>query len=330
MANVLVCGGAGYIGSHMVEMLADSQHEPVVLDNLVAGSTRAVPGNVPFVRADISDADIVGETLEKFDIDVVMHFAAYLAVGESVERPLKYYLNNVASTLILLDTMRVHGVRNFVFSSSAAVYGTPEVVPIPEIAPLAPINPYGRTKFMVEQALRDCRRGWGLKSTALRYFNAAGASESGKIGEDHDPETHLIPLVLQVALGQREKIMIFGDDYDTRDGSCVRDYVHVTDLAVAHKRALERLLEGHEGGAYNLGTGSGITVKEIVETCRKVTGHDIPAEIAPRREGDPPALVADSALAAEELDWKPERSDVHHIINTAWNWHKEHPHGYPG
>ena len=328
MANILVCGGAGYIGSHMVELLASTNHSPVVLDNLSMGSVSSIPPGVPFVNASIGDSEKVSEALEEFDIDAVMHFAAFLAVGESVDEPLDYYRNNVSETVALLTEMKNHGVKYFVFSSSAAVYGTPEVVPIKESSKLFPINPYGQTKLMVERILADCDVAFGLKSTCLRYFNAAGASLSGRIGECHDPETHLIPLVLQVALGQRKNIKVFGDDYPTRDGTCIRDYIHVTDLAMAHLLAVDKMIQGGSGGSFNLGNGEGISVHEIIDSCRRITGHEIPSEITSRRPGDPAQLIADYSMASEVLGWKPENPSIDSIVKSAWQWHKSHPNGY--
>ncbi len=329
MAVVLVCGGAGYIGSHMVRHLAENtDHRPVVLDNLSMGHRAAVPEGVPLVEGDIADTALVRSVLREHGVEAVMHFAAWWAVGESVERPADYYDNNVAATLRLLTAMKDEGVGAFVFSSSAAVYGTPERVPIREDFPLAPINPYGRTKLMVEQILADFERAYGTKYVCLRYFNAAGAHPDGRTGEDHSPETHLIPLVLQVALGKREKIYVFGDDYPTRDGTCVRDYVHVHDLATAHEAALDRILNGGESGAFNLGSGEGTTVLEVIEACREVTGREIPAERRPRRAGDPPALVADSGLAERELGWRKRYRRIEEIVETAWRWHSTHPDGY--
>jgi UDP-glucose 4-epimerase len=330
MANVLVCGGAGYIGSHMVDhLLRCSSHKPVVFDNLSMGHRSAVPGSVPFVEADLLDKQAVLSALQKHSIDVVMHFAAYCAVGESVADPIRYYRNNVSATVSVLEAMQAAGVKTFVFSSSAATYGAPGVSPISEDIPKAPINPYGRTKLWTEEMLADCKVAWGLESTCLRYFNAAGCSLAGNLGEDHTPETHLIPLVLMVALGKRKNVSIFGDDYPTRDGSCVRDYIHVEDLARAHLMAIDRMLEGKGGSIFNLGTSSGVTVKEIVEACRKVTGHSIPAVIAPRRPGDPPELVADFSKARKILGWSPQYSSVETVVSTAWNWMKNHPDGYP-
>ncbi|MFA4987710.1 MAG: UDP-glucose 4-epimerase GalE [Candidatus Brocadiia bacterium] len=329
MANVLVCGGAGYIGSHTVRFLLETTvHRPVVLDNLSMGHIASVPHGTPVIEGDLGDARLLAKVLREYHIDAVMHFAAHLAVGESVADPLKYYLNNVAATTHLLDAMRRTGVRYFVFSSSAAVYGEPPVVPIPEDSPLRPINPYGFTKLFVEQILADCAVAYGISATCLRYFNAAGAHPSGDIGEDHTPESHLIPLILSVALGRRPEITLFGDDYPTRDGSCVRDYVHTVDLASAHVLALDKMLQGAPGRAYNLGNGKGTTVFEVVESCRKATGHPIPTRIAARRPGDPPALVADSSRAMEELGWIPRFSGIDDIVNTAWNWHSRHPGGY--
>ncbi len=331
MANILVCGGAGYIGSHMVDhLLRCSNHRPVVFDNLSMGHREAVAASVPFVEADLNDHSAVLAALVEHRIDVVMHFAAFCAVPESVADPLKYYRNNLSATITLLSAMKEAGVGVFVFSSSAATYGDPVTVPIPEDSPTVPINPYGWSKLMMEQVLADCGHAYGLVSTSLRYFNAAGASLAGNVGEDHNPETHLIPLVLQVALGKRKSVSIFGDDYPTRDGSCVRDYIHVEDLARAHLLAVDRMLAGKGGGIFNLGTSEGITVREIVDTCRQVSGHEIPAIIAPRRPGDPSQLIADFTRAKEQLGWTPVHSSIETIVLTTWNWMRENPHGYRG
>lgn len=327
MSTILVCGGAGYIGSHMVAELLENNHKVVVLDSLVKGHKEALLGGKLYV-GDLRDRKILDKVFTENKIDAVIDFAAFSLVGESMTEPLKYFNNNVYGTISLLEAMRDYNVKYIVFSSTAATYGEPEVVPITENSKTIPTNAYGESKLLVEKILRWCDHAYGIKYTTLRYFNAAGAHISGKIGEDHSPETHLIPIILDVALGNREKIMMFGDDYDTKDGTCVRDYIHVSDLASAHSLALKRLMNGGDNAIYNLGNGTGFTVKEMVEIARKVTGHTIPAEVAERRAGDPAVLIASSKKAMEELGWKPKYADVETIISTAWNWHKNHPNGY--
>ena len=324
---ILVCGGAGYIGSHMVAELLENNEEVVILDNLEKGHKDALLGGKLYV-GDLRDKEILNKVFTENNIDSVIDFAAYSLVGESMTEPLKYFNNNVYGTISLLESMKEHNVKYIVFSSTAATYGEPKVIPISEDNDLIPTNAYGESKLLVEKILRWCDSAYGIKYTALRYFNAAGAHINGKIGEDHSPESHLIPLILEVALGKRDKIMLFGDDYDTEDGTCVRDYVHVTDLAKAHSLALKRLKNGGESTAYNLGNGTGFSVKEVVDVARKVTGHEIPAQIAPRRAGDPGTLIASSEKAIKELGWKPEFNDLETIISSAWNWHKAHPKGY--
>ena len=327
MSTILVCGGAGYIGSHMVAELLENNHEVVVLDSLVKGHKEALLGGKLYV-GDLRDRKILDKVFTENKIDAVIDFAAFSLVGESMTEPLKYFNNNVYGTISLLEAMRDYNVKYIVFSSTAATYGEPEIVPITENSKTVPTNAYGESKLLVEKILRWCDHAYGIKYTTLRYFNAAGAHISGKIGEDHSPETHLIPIILDVALGNREKIMMFGDDYDTKDGTCVRDYIHVSDLASAHSLALKRLMNGGDSAIYNLGNGTGFTVKEMVEIARKVTGHPIPAEVAERRAGDPAVLIASSKKAMDELGWKPKYADVETIISTAWNWHKNHPNGY--
>lgn len=324
--NVLVVGGAGYIGSHMVRLLDRHGHDVTVLDNLSTGFAPAVTAG-ELVVGDMSDQKLVEGILGDKKIDAVMHFAACALVGESVTNPAKYYENNVVATIRLLDAMRATNVKNIVFSSTCATYGVPEVVPISEAEKQAPVNPYGFTKLVIERALDDYSQAYDFGFAALRYFNAAGASPDGDIGEDHDPETHLIPLVLQVALGQRDQITIFGDDWPTPDKTCVRDYIHVDDLGRAHMLALERLTPG-TGLKVNLGTGRGFSVKEIIETCREVTGHEIPAVIGERRAGDPPELIANAKMAKEVLGWEPEYAEPKGVIETAWKWHQANPQGY--
>ncbi len=323
---ILVCGGAGYIGSHTVRLLQSQGVEVVVLDNLSTGHRAAV--SAPLEECDLGDPDGLAAVFAKHRPRAVIHFAAKCYVGESVEHPAKYYRENVIYTWNLLEAMRAADCKEIVFSSTAATFGEPVEVPITEEHPQHPINPYGKTKLHMEHMMQDYVVAYGFRTAALRYFNAAGASHDGVLGEDHDPETHLIPLVLQVALGTREKIMMFGDDYDTRDGTCVRDYIHVEDLADAHLRALVRLQEGTEQLACNLGTGDGVTVRELVERARVVTGHAIPAEVAPRRPGDPGTLIASNERARTLLGWTPRRSDLDTILRDAWNFHTANPNGY--
>jgi UDP-glucose 4-epimerase len=325
--NVLVTGGAGYVGSFTVRLLGQSGHEVWVYDNLVYGHRSAVPEG-RLIVGDLLDRARVEATLLEHEIDAVVHFAAFAYVGESVTEPSKYYKNNVVGTLSLMDAMRAAGVSRIVFSSTCATYGEPDEVPIREGTPQNPINPYGFTKLVIERALADYAHAYGWGFAALRYFNASGAAADGTLGEDHDPETHLIPLILDVALGRRESITIFGDQLPTPDGTCVRDYVHVEDLATAHLAALERLVPG-VSLKLNLGTGRGYSVREVIETCRRVTGHPIPARVADPRPGDPPSLVADPSLARKELAWVPKYTTIDPIVETAWGWHKSHPEGYP-
>jgi UDP-glucose 4-epimerase len=324
--NILVTGGAGYVGSHAVRLLLGRKHDVWVYDNLSRGHRAAVPQG-RLITGDLSDQPHLTRVLQSKKINAVMHFAAFALVGESVSDPALYYGNNLLGTFHLLEAMRAAGVQKLVFSSTTATYGTPEKMPIAETTPQQPINPYGFSKLAVERMLDDYAHAYGLSFAALRYFNAAGASADATIGEDHTPESHLIPIVLQVALGQRESITIFGDDYPTPDGTCIRDYVHVEDLADAHLSALERL-----GGAkrlkLNLGTGQGYSVQQVIEACRKITGHAIPAVLGPRRPGDPPELVADSTLARQTLAWQPKYMKIESIVETAWRWHESHPRGY--
>jgi len=324
--NVLVVGGAGYIGSHAVRLLIEEGHQVVVYDNLSRGHRAAVPEGM-LAEGDVGDRARLVEVLRGWNIDAVMHFAAFALVNESVNDPALYYQNNVIAALELLEAMREADVKKIVFSSTTATYGEPDIVPIPETTPQHPINPYGFTKLVIEHALADYAAAYGFAYAALRYFNAAGARPDGTIGEDHDPESHIIPIVLQVALGQRDFITIFGDDYPTADGTCIRDYIHVDDLGEAHLRALEKLQPG-KGICVNLGTGRGTSVREIVEACRRVTGHPIPEKMGQRRAGDPPELVADARLAKEILGWTPKYTDAESIIETAWAWHQSHPQGY--
>lgn len=325
--NILVTGGAGYIGSHTVRALQKAGHTPIVLDNLSRGHVESLPAGVEFINMDIADPALVNLLKEK-QIDGVMHFAAHSQVGESMTNPVIYYENNVVGSFHLIESVRQAGVKYFVFSSTAAVYGEPEVVPIKEDARLAPTNVYGRTKLMIEQMLQDYSQIYGLRYVVLRYFNAAGADSSGEIGEDHTPETHLIPLILEAALGKRPNITIFGTDYDTADGTCVRDYIHVNDLASAHILSMEYLRDGGASNYFNLGSGNGFSVKEIVDTTKTVTGVDFPVAIGERRAGDPGTLIASSEKAQTVLGWKPVHSDVTQVIKDAWQWHQGHPNGY--
>ncbi len=313
--KVLVVGGAGYIGSHMVKMLLGEGHDVITFDNLSSGYRDAVVGGT-FVEADLVDKAALDEVFVKHTPDAVMHFASYIQVGESVRHPDKYYLNNFTNTMNLLDAMVKHGVNYFIFSSTAAVFGEPEYVPIDEAHAKNPLNPYGRSKLMVEQALGDYERAYGIKSVCLRYFNAAGADPEGQLGERHEPETHLIPLVLQAISGRRDKITVFGRDYDTPDGTCIRDYIHIVDLCSAHSLALRKLMETNISRRYNLGNGAGFSVQEVIAAAQK------PIKVAEgeRREGDPARLVADASLARSELGWKPVYADLDTIIQHAWQW----------
>lgn len=320
MKNILVVGGAGYIGSHVVKMLAAQGYNPVVYDNLSKGHREAVEG-FAFEEGDLGDKSRLNEVFKKHHIEAVMHFAAFIEVGESVKEPSKYYHNNVASVLNLLDAMHENGIKYFVFSSTAATFGEPVKERIDETHPQSPINPYGNSKLMVEKILEDFDTAYGLKSVALRYFNASGADDSGLIGESHTPETHLIPLVLQAAAGKRPNIKVFGTDYPTPDGTCVRDYVHVNDLARAHILALEKMEKENKSLRYNLGSGSGFSVAELIKTAKAITGVDFKVEQTVRRAGDPAVLVADSAKAQKELGWEPQYN-LQKIIATAWNWEK--------
>ncbi|MDA7977330.1 MAG: UDP-glucose 4-epimerase GalE [Pirellulales bacterium] len=332
--KVLVTGGAGYVGSHTVRWLSQRGDRVWIYDDLSRGHREAVPAD-QFIKGDLLDANKLEAALFENGIEAVVHFAGASLVGESVERPDIYYRNNVAGSLSLLEAMRAVGVTRIVFSSTTAVYGTPEMMPITESLPLAPINPYGFSKRCVEQILADYQSAYGFSFAALRYFNAAGASPDGDLGEDHTPESHLIPIVLQVALGQREQIVIFGDDYQTPDGTCIRDYVHVDDLAAAHQAALSILCSPGDSQAVapqklfmNLGIGRGYSVREVIDVCRAVTGHEIPAVVGPRRPGDPPELVANSSLAQRELNWQPKYTSLESIVETAWRWHSQHPNGF--
>lgn len=326
--KVLVVGGAGYIGSHLVRVMAENEKfEVVVMDNFSLGHREAVREAV-IEEADLNEKETIEKIFEKHEIGAVMHFSAKSLVGESVENPAIYYRNNVIGTFNLLEVMRKFGVKNFIFSSTAAVYGVPEKMPIRENFPLFPINPYGKTKVAIEGMLADYEKAYGLAYVIFRYFNAAGAVFNGAIGEDHNPESHLIPIVMQILLGKREKLTIFGEDYDTADGTCVRDYIHVLDLARAHILGLKKLVAGNESGIFNLGTGQGYSVKEVVETVERVTGKRVPRAIGERRPGDPPTLVAASDNAKKVLGWVPVNSDLDTIVKTAWEWHRKHPNGF--
>ena len=326
--NVLVVGGAGYIGSHCVRQLVAAGHRPVVLDNLVFGHRSAVCAEIPFYDADLGNQEIVGQILCEESIELVMHFAAFAYVGESVTEPRKYYNNNFVATLRLLETMLDKGVKKFVFSSTCATYGEPQSLPIVETLPQAPINPYGQTKLDVENCLKSFAHAYGLSFAAFRYFNAAGAAEDGTLGEDHQPETHLIPLVIDAATGRRDHIKIFGTDYDTPDGTCLRDYVHVDDLSRAHIAAFEKLETPGASHFYNLGTGRPNSVREIIDAVEAVTGLEVPVIEDGRRAGDPPALYADSSKAQNELGWEIKFTEVKDIIETAWRWHQAKPNGF--
>ena len=327
--SVLVLGGAGYIGSHTVDRLVEAGKDVVVVDSLVTGHLAAVRKEAKFYQGDLADKDFMRKVFtENPDIDAVIHFAAFSLVAESMKDPLKYFDNNTAGMVKLLEVMNEFDIKYIVFSSTAATYGIPEKMPIYEDDPQLPINPYGESKLMMEKIMRWADEAYGIKFVALRYFNVAGAKPDGSIGEDHHPETHLLPIVLQVAMGEREKLQIFGDDYNTPDGTNVRDYVHPFDLADVHILAVDYLRNGNESSAFNLGSSTGFSNLEIVKAAREVTGKEIPAEIAARRGGDPDTLIAASEKARKVLGWKPEFDDIHKIIETAWKWHTTHPQGY--
>ena len=325
----LVLGGAGYIGSHTVDRLIEKGEKTIVVDSLVTGHRQAVNKDAKFYQGDIADKDFMRQVFkENSDIDAVIHFAAYSLVAESMKKPLKYFDNNTAGMVKLLEVMNEFSIDKIVFSSTAATYGIPEEVPIKDTTPQNPINPYGESKLMMEKIMRWADKAYGIKFVPLRYFNVAGAKPDGSIGEDHMPETHLLPIVLQVAMGKRDKLQIFGDDYNTPDGTNIRDYVHPLDLADAHILAVDYLKAGNPSTAFNLGSSTGFSNREILEAARKVTNKEIPAEIAPRRGGDPDVLVASSTKAREVLGWKPQFDDISKIIETAWKWHTLHPEGY--
>jgi len=320
--QILVVGGAGYIGTHMVKDLLRAGHSVVILDNLSKGHRELIPGGV-FVEGDLGDSALLDRLFTEHDISAVMHFAAFSLVGESVQEPLAYYRNNVARTIELLDAMRRHGIMRFIFSSTAAVYGEPVTTPISEDHPNQPTNPYGAGKLAVERMLADCAAGYGLRYIALRYFNAAGADSEGGLGERHEPESHLIPLVLQTATGERDSIQIYGEDYPTPDGTCLRDYVHVSDLAQAHLLALESLLRDGANAIYNLGNSKGYSVREVIDIARRITGRPIATRSATRRPGDPAVLVADSSKIRKALGWQPRYEQLESIIASAWDWHQQ-------
>ena len=326
--SILVTGGAGYIGSHCVDVLIEKGYEVVVVDNLQTGHEESIPETATFYQGDIRDKRFLTQVFEFENIEGVIHFAANSLVGESVEEPLMYFDNNVYGTQVLADVMREQDVNAIVFSSSAATYGEPKEVPILETAETNPTSPYGETKLMMEKILKWCDKAYGTKFVALRYFNVAGAKLDGTIGEDHNPESHLIPIILQTALGQRDSLKIFGDDYPTPDGTCIRDYVHVLDLAEAHVLAIDYLLKGSESNIFNLGSSVGFSVQEMLEEARKVTGKAIDAEVIPRRAGDPSTLVASSDKAKSVLGWSPRYTEVDTILSSAWKWHSSHPEGY--
>ncbi len=320
--KIMVCGGAGYIGSACTEYLLDHGHEVVVFDSLITGHASAVDSRAEFIHGDLGDRELLMRSVKAGQFEAIMHFAAFSLVGESMENPGKYFRNNLCNAINMADAAVAGGVRTIVFSSTAATFGEPDEIPIRETTTQCPINPYGESKLCFEKVLYWYNKVHGLQYAALRYFNAAGATVN--FGEDHHPETHLIPIILQVAQNRREKIMIYGDDYDTPDGTCIRDYIHILDLAQAHMLALNAPESGH----YNLGTGNGLSVKEIIEAARKVTGHPIPAETAPRRAGDPPRLIACSDLIKEKLGWQPKFEAAETIIESAWKWIQKHPDGY--
>lgn len=326
--TIIVLGGAGYIGSHTVYELIDCGEDVAVIDNLLTGHEEAVHPKARFYKGDIRDREFLDKVFKKEKPDALIHFAACSLVGESMEKPLKYYDNNLCGTKILLDSMVANGIDKIVFSSTAAAYGEPERIPILETDKTEPTNTYGETKLSMEKMFKWVGKAYGLRYVSLRYFNACGAHKSRKIGEDHNPESHLIPLILQVPNGKREFISIYGDDYNTKDGTCVRDYIHVTDLAQAHILAVKYLQNGNESDIFNLGNGVGFTVKEVIDCARKVTKHPVPARVTPRRAGDPAQLIASSDKAKQILGWKAEHNSLEEIISTAWEWHKNHPNGF--
>ncbi|MEK4150830.1 UDP-glucose 4-epimerase GalE [Carnobacterium sp. FSL E2-0243] len=328
--TVLVLGGAGYIGSHAVDQLITKGYDVAVVDNLKTGHKESLPDKARFYQGDIRDKAFMEDVFTKENIEGVIHFAASSLVGESMEIPLDYFNNNVYGTQVVLEVMEKYNVKSIIFSSSAATYGEPKVIPIEETAATNPESTYGETKLMMEKMLKWCDKAYGMRFVALRYFNVAGAKLDGTIGEDHNPESHLLPIILQTALGQREKFTIYGEDYETPDGTCIRDYVHVVDLIDAHILALEYLQAGNSSNTFNLGSSTGFSVKQMLEAAREVTGKEIPATVVSRRAGDPSTLIAASDKAREVLGWKPQYTDVNKIIESAWNWHGKHPEGYGG
>jgi UDP-glucose 4-epimerase len=326
--SVLVLGGAGYIGSHAVYQLIDQKFDVIIIDNLQTGNRKAIHPDATFYEGDIRDIEFMRTVFEKESIDAVVHFAANSLVGESMEKPLEYFDNNVYGTQVLLEVMKEFGVKKIVFSSTAATYGEPDTIPITEDVKTNPTNAYGETKLAMEKMMKWCDQAYGIQYVSLRYFNVAGARETGEIGEDHRPETHLVPIILEVALGKRPHITVFGEDYDTPDGSCIRDYVHVEDLINAHLLALTYLNNGGKSDIFNLGSNQGFSVKEMIDAARKVTGKEIPEKIGERRAGDPSTLVASSEKASSVLGWKPTRTSVEKIIQDAWNWHVANPNGF--
>jgi UDP-glucose 4-epimerase len=326
--KILVTGGAGYIGSNMVRLLVARGHTPIVVDSLEYGHKQALPPQVPLVVGNIKDKAVLDKIFSSYKIDAVIHFAGYLMVEESVRDPIKYMKNNIIAPMTLLAVMQEHGVKNIIFSSTAAVYGNPTVIPIPESHAKNPTSPYGLSKWCFEELLRVTDYQHHIKSISLRYFNACGASLDGLNGEAHKPETHIIPVAIRAAMGGQKEFLLYGTDYPTRDGSCLRDYIHIEDLAQAHLLALDALAHGHSTDVYNLATGEGTTNKEIIETVKKITEKDFIVKDAPRRAGDPHSLVADSTRFKKEFSWKPDYSDIETIVSSAWKWHKKHPNGY--
>lgn len=326
--SVLICGGAGYIGSHNVRAFSKHGEDVIVVDNLETGHRASVPSDVKFYEGDIRDSETLSKIFTENKIEAVVHFCAYSLVGESVEKPLKYFDNNVGGMIALLEAMQKFDVKRIIFSSTAATYGEPKKVPILETDPTEPTNPYGESKRIMEKMMNWVSKRYDIRYVSLRYFNVAGAWHDGTIGEDHKCETHLIPIILQVPLGKREFVTVYGNDYPTKDGTCIRDYIHVEDLADAHILALEYLRSGGESNIFNLGSGDGYSVTEMITAARKVTGHEIPAKIGERRAGDPARLIADSTKAREILHWQPKITRMEDIIATAWKWHKSHPNGY--
>lgn len=326
--NILVTGGAGYIGSNMVRMLVAHGHTPIVFDSLEYGHKAAIPSNVPLIVGNIGDKNALEAVFAKYPVDAVIHFAGYLMVEESVREPIKYMRNNVIAPVTLLSVMNDHKVDNIIFSSSAAVYGNPQKIPIPEDHPKNPTSPYGLSKWCFEELLRVFHKDTGVRGISLRYFNACGAALDGKNGEDHFPETHIIPAAIATAMGKRNEFSLYGTDYPTRDGSCLRDYIHIEDLSEAHLLALDALMNGHGTDEYNVATGQGNTNKEIVAEVKKITGADFTVRESPRRAGDPHSLVADPTKFKKEFGWEPKHSDITTVVETAWNWHKSHPNGY--